>query len=84
LLAIIIQEEPTKVFSAAHAGNTKLALFGLGNIKDERLHRTFLNKKACGGFVRVGRGGATPDIPEQEGNCWLFMRVDRASKPRRP
>jgi hypothetical protein len=51
LLAKIIQLEPTKVFPSAHAGHTKLALFGLGNIKDERLHRTFLNKKACGAFV---------------------------------
>ncbi|EGD77873.1 hypothetical protein PTSG_09507 [Salpingoeca rosetta] len=26
-------------------GSTKLALYGLGNIRDERLHRTFLKKK---------------------------------------
>ena len=26
-------------------GDTKLALYGLGSIRDERLHRTFLNKK---------------------------------------
>ncbi|RKP38050.1 meiotic recombination protein [Dimargaris cristalligena] len=26
-------------------GSTKLALYGLGNIRDERLHRTFLSKK---------------------------------------
>jgi double-strand break repair protein MRE11 len=26
-------------------GTTKLALYGLGSVRDERLHRTFLNKK---------------------------------------
>lgn len=26
-------------------GNTKLSLYGLGNVRDERLHRTFLRKK---------------------------------------
>jgi double-strand break repair protein MRE11 len=26
-------------------GSTKVGLYGLGNIRDERLHRTFLNKK---------------------------------------
>ena len=26
-------------------GKTKLALYGLGNVRDERLHRTFLQKK---------------------------------------
>ena len=26
-------------------GDAKLALYGLGNIRDERLHRTFLSKK---------------------------------------
>eukprot|EP00049_Salpingoeca_infusionum_P013161 m.245981 g.245981 ORF g.245981 m.245981 type:complete len:671 (+) comp15371_c0_seq6:409-2421(+) len=37
-------------------GTTQLALYGLGNIRDERLHRTFLKKK-----VEVLRPSESPD-----------------------
>ncbi|KAI8848999.1 Mre11 DNA-binding presumed domain-containing protein [Chytridium lagenaria] len=50
-------------------GNVKLGLYGLGNIRDERLHRTFLKKKVA--FLRPIDGadevkhGATNYIPEE-------------------
>ena len=37
-------------------GTTKLALFGLGAVRDERLHRTFVNKK-----VKMLRPKEDPD-----------------------
>ncbi|KAJ3330652.1 Double-strand break repair protein mre11a [Blyttiomyces sp. JEL0837] len=44
-------------------GATRLALYGLGNIRDERLHRTFLNKKV------------TMYRPKEDKDSWFNMMV---------
>ena len=44
-------------------GSTKLALYGLGSIRDERLHRTFVSKK-----VRMLR-------PREDAESWFNLLV---------
>ena len=45
------------------AGTTRLALYGLGNIRDERLYHTFERKKVT--MVR----------PEEEPDSWFNLLV---------
>ncbi|KAM5246487.1 double-strand break repair protein MRE11 isoform 2-T2 [Ctenodactylus gundi] len=44
-------------------GSTKIALYGLGSIPDERLYRTFVNKKVT--MLR----------PKEDENCWFNLFV---------
>ncbi|KAK9752639.1 meiotic recombination [Basidiobolus ranarum] len=44
-------------------GNSRLALYGLGNIRDERLHRTFIQKK-----VKILR-------PRKSSDVWFNLMV---------
>lgn len=44
-------------------GKAKLALYGLGSIRDERLHRTFLNQK-----IKMLR-------PKEDSNSWFNVFV---------
>ena len=44
-------------------GESKLALYGLGSIRDERLHRTFLDKK-----VKMLR-------PKEDPDSWFNLLV---------
>ncbi|KAJ3413514.1 Double-strand break repair protein mre11a [Chytridiales sp. JEL 0842] len=52
-------------------GETKLGLYGLGNIRDERLHRTFLNKK-----VKLYR-------PKEDADEWFNILVLHQNRVKR-
>jgi len=61
-------------------GSTRLALYGLGNIRDERLHRTFKANKVkwCAHLYRLV-GEFTPCLfrvrPEGDKEQWFNLAV---------